>query len=82
MRTVIGWWLSAVVLVALLYLGGPALFFNHNASLIVGMPPMVFWFLLVPVLTPLILGALYLYDRRHNPQQDQFDDEHPSLNRF
>nr|WP_207711810.1 hypothetical protein [Sulfobacillus harzensis] len=63
-----------VLAVAFLYIGASMLWFNVPAPLIVGMPPLVFWFLVVPLVTPLLLGALYLYDRRHNPQQAYFTD--------
>ncbi|MCL5116579.1 MAG: hypothetical protein M1272_05450 [Firmicutes bacterium] len=67
-------WLAAVLLVAFLYLGATALWFNRPSPLILGMPPLVFWFLVVPIVTPLVLGTLYLFDRRYNPQQDYFTD--------
>lgn len=62
-------WLSAVLLIVLLYLGGPAVYFNRVYPLIFGMPALYFWFVLVPFLNPVILGILYLYDRKWNAQQ-------------
>ncbi len=67
-------WLLAVLAIAFLYLGASTLWFDTPAPLILGMPPLVFWFLLVPLATPLILGALYLWDKRANPQQAYFTD--------
>ena len=40
------------------------------------MPPLYFWFVLVPLLNPVILGVLYLIDRAENPGDD---DELSSL---
>jgi hypothetical protein len=56
-------WLAAVLLIIGLYTIGPALGFNRASPLIFGMPPLIFWFVLVPLLNPLILGALYLIDQ-------------------
>ncbi|HET9148825.1 MAG TPA: hypothetical protein VFN77_12290 [Acetobacteraceae bacterium] len=53
----------SLVLVIGLYTAGPAIWFNRAAPPILGMPPLYFWFVLVPLLNPIILGALYVIDR-------------------
>ncbi len=57
-------WLIGLVLIVALYTLGPALGMNRAAPAILGMPPLYFWFVLVPVLSPLILGVVYLIDQR------------------
>ncbi|QSO51599.1 DUF3311 domain-containing protein [Alicyclobacillus curvatus] len=64
-------WVAVVILILLLYLGAVGLFANRIHPLIFGMPFLYFWYVLVPLLNPVILGALYLYDRRRNPQNDE-----------
>ena len=56
-------WLLGLVCVIGLYILGPALWFNRATPPILGMPPLYFWFVLVPLVSPLILGAVYLVDR-------------------
>jgi hypothetical protein len=56
-------WLAALLLIIGLYTIGPALGFNRASPLILGMPPLIFWFVLIPLLNPLILGVVYLIDR-------------------
>ncbi len=56
-------WLVAVLLVTGLYLLGPIAGFNRAGPPMLGMPPLLFWFVLCAVLTPLIIGILYLFDR-------------------
>ena len=64
-------WLVGLVLVVALYTIGPAVWFNRAAPPIWGMPPLVFWFVLVPLLSPVILGAVYLIDRAdHGAAED------------
>lgn len=63
-------WLWAVFAVFILYVGISMLFFNHVGPAIFGMPPIIFWFTLVPLMVPLILGMLYFFDKKHNPQWD------------
>ncbi len=70
-KRAVGYWLLTVIIVFVLYVGVSVLFFNHAGPAILGMPPMLFWFTVVPVVTPLILGGLYLIDRRVNPQWDE-----------
>lgn len=67
-------WLSAVLLITILYLGGPAIYFNRVLPLILGMPAIYFWFVLIPIINPIILGALYLLDQKYNPQNISFED--------
>jgi hypothetical protein len=62
-RTSIVAWLAGLILVTGLYLGGPALYFNRATPPILGLPPIYFWFVLIPIVSPLILGAVYLVDR-------------------
>jgi hypothetical protein len=70
-KQAIGYWLLAVMVVFVLYTIVSMGFFNHSGPAILGMPPMVFWFTVVPVVTPLILGGLYWIDRIVNPQWDE-----------
>jgi len=64
-------WLIAAVGVYALYTIISVAFFNHAGPAILGMPPMLFWFTVVPIFTPLILGGLYLVDKTVNPQWDE-----------
>jgi len=64
-------WLIAAIAVYGLYTIISVAFFNHAKPAILGMPPMLFWFTVVPLVTPLILGGLYLLDKRVNPQWDE-----------
>jgi hypothetical protein len=59
-------WVIAVFLVAGLYLLGPLIGFNRATPPIMGMPPLLFWFVLCAVLTPIIIGILYLIDRNEH----------------
>lgn len=61
-------WVIAVLLIIGLYVGGPILGLNSAAPAILGMPPLYFWFVLVPLLSPVILGIVYLIDLAENPQ--------------
>lgn len=70
-KRAVSYWLWAVILIFVLYVVISVLFFNHAGPAILGMPPMLFWFTVVPLVTPLILGTLYLIDRRINPQWDE-----------
>lgn len=56
-------WLTGLALVIGLYTIGPAVWFNRASPPILGMPPLIFWFVLIPLLNPFILGAVYLIDR-------------------
>jgi hypothetical protein len=58
-------WLTGLALVIGLYILGPAIWFNRAAPPILGMPPLYFWFVLVPLLNPLIMGTVYLIDRAY-----------------
>ncbi|AUW95133.1 MAG: hypothetical protein C7B44_01210 [Sulfobacillus thermosulfidooxidans] len=62
MRTAMRNWLIGVGLVTGLYLLGPVIYFNRVYPFILGMPAILFWYALVPVLTPIILGVVYLLD--------------------
>ncbi|KPV45159.1 hypothetical protein AN477_03595 [Alicyclobacillus ferrooxydans] len=63
-------WVVTVIVILLLYLGAVALFANRIHPTILGMPFLYAWYVLVPLLNPVALGLLYIYDRRHNPQND------------
>jgi hypothetical protein len=63
-------WLAAVLVILFLYVGAVALFANHVKPTVLGMPFLYFWYVLIPLLNPIILGLLYLYDARRNPQFD------------
>ncbi len=71
MKRAVSYWILAVVLVFVLYVVVSVLFFNRDGPAILGMPPMLFWFTVVPLVTPGVLGALYLIDRRVNPQWEE-----------
>ncbi|MCL6563967.1 MAG: hypothetical protein K6U87_13265 [Firmicutes bacterium] len=71
MRAAIWGWLLTVFLVYFLYVGASTLWFNYVSPFILGMPPIVFWFTLVPIVAPGILALLYWYDRRVNPQWEK-----------
>lgn len=60
-------WLALVVAMIVLYTFVPPLFFNDGAGRIAGMPEMLFWFTLMPFVAPVLIGAVYLYDRRVLP---------------
>ena len=57
-------WVFGVVAVTGLYILGPVLYFNRAEPPILGMPPLYFWFVLVPLVSPAILGLVYLIDQR------------------
>ena len=63
MRVAMTAWAVGLVLVIGLYTLGPAIWFNRATPAILGMPPLYFWFVLIPLLNPLIMGAVYLIDR-------------------
>ncbi len=56
-------WAAGVVIVAGLYILGPVLYFNAATPLILGMPPLYFWFVLSPIVSPVILGVVFLIDQ-------------------
>lgn len=64
-------WLIAFIIIIALYTLGPALGLNAATPPILGMPPLYFWFVLVPLLNPIILGAVYLIDSRENAGADE-----------
>jgi len=63
-------WLIAILVILFLYLGVVALFTNRIHPTVFGMPMLYAWYVLVPFLNPVILGILYIYDKKHNPQND------------
>ncbi|WAH37640.1 hypothetical protein [Alicyclobacillus dauci] len=74
MRRIITAWIVAVVLIVFLYVGATDIWMNHVHPTVLSMPPIYAWFVLVPLLNPLILGILYFYDRKHNPQPMEVSD--------
>jgi hypothetical protein len=56
-------WVAGVVAVTGLYILGPLLWFNRAEPPILGMPPLYFWFVLIPLVSPAILGTVFLVDR-------------------
>lgn len=70
MRTSMLAWIAGLLLVIALYTLGP-IAFNSASPPILGMPPLYFWFVLVPLLNPLILGAVYLIDQREAASEDE-----------
>jgi hypothetical protein len=67
-------WVIGLIVILALYIGGPVFGFNRASPPILGMPPLYFWFVLVPLLNPLILGAVYLLDR-HDARRDGLLDD-------
>jgi uncharacterized membrane protein len=63
-RKVVGAWLVLNVAVLVLYTCVPPLLFNDGAGRIAGMPEMLFWFTVLPILVPAVMAALYVYDSR------------------
>ena len=64
-------WLTGFIVIIALYTLGPVVGFNRATPPILGMPPLYFWFVAVPLLNPLILGAVYLIDRRETGGRDE-----------
>lgn len=62
MRISIWAWLVTVAVVIALFVIGPFAGFNRAAPLILGMPPLYFWFVVASLLEPLVIGALYLFE--------------------
>jgi hypothetical protein len=58
-------WVCGTLLIIALYTLGP-IAFNEASPAILGMPPLYFWFVIVPLVNPLIMGAVYLIDARQN----------------
>ena len=71
MRQAVRSWLWITVTVFVLYVGLSMAFFNDASYRILGMPPMLFWFTLIPLAAPLLLGWLYVQDQKTNPQWDE-----------
>lgn len=63
MRTSVAVWALCLLVLTFLYAAGTLLWFNAAAPPILGLPPLVFWFVLLPAISPLIIGAVYLVDR-------------------
>lgn len=63
-------WITGLLLVIALYTLGP-IFFNRASPLILSMPPLYFWFVLVPLLSPVIMGAVYLIDQHESASEDE-----------
>lgn len=63
-RRVVTAWLVLNVVILVLYTGIPPLLFNDGAGRIAGVPEMLFWFMVLPLVVPGIMAVLYLYDRR------------------
>jgi len=64
MRRSVVVWIIGFISIVLLYTAGPAIWFNRATPPILGLPPLYFWFVLVPLLNPVILGVVYLVDRK------------------
>ncbi len=62
--SMIAWGIGLCLVIALYTLGPVA--FNAATPPILGMPPLYFWFVLVPLLNPVIMGAVYLIDAYTN----------------
>ena len=68
-------WVAGVALITALYILGPVLYFNAASPAILGMPPLYFWFVLIPLVSPAILGAVYLVDKRTGGVGAHVDEE-------
>lgn len=68
-------WIISLILIVALYAAGPAVWFNRATPPILGMPPLYFWFVLVPLLNPVILGIVYLIDRNEAIDLGRSDDD-------
>ena len=62
-RKTVAAWLTLNVALLVLYTCVPPVFFNGTGR-IAGMPPMLFWFTVLPFAVPALMAALYLYDRK------------------
>lgn len=62
-------WLLGLSCILALYILGPVLGLNRASPAILGMPPLYFWFVLVPLLNPIILGTVYLIDRKERSRR-------------
>ncbi len=74
MRQALRNWIWTVIAIFILYVGVSTVFFNYATHAILGMPPMLFWFTLMPLATPLLLGWLYHADKHTNPQWDEQEE--------
>jgi hypothetical protein len=63
-------WIAGLCLVIGLYTLGPVMF-NRALPLILFLPPLLFWFVLIPLATPLIMGVVYLIDQRDSVIEDE-----------
>jgi uncharacterized membrane protein SirB2 len=63
-RKTVAAWLATNVAVLALYTVVPPIFLNSGSHRIAGMPEMLFWFTLLPLVIPALMAVLYLYDRR------------------
>lgn len=63
MRASLVAWVVGLVTLTLLYVAGTPLWFNAAAPPILGLPPIVFWFVLLPAVSPVLIGFVYLVDR-------------------
>ena len=70
MRLSIIAWVVGVLLLTALYTLGPIVF-NAAGPKILGMPPLYFWFVLVPLLSPVVMGVVYLIDLRDPTNPDE-----------
>lgn len=68
-------WIIGLIAIVGLYALGPVVWFNRATPPILGMPPLYFWFVLLPVLSPFILGAVYLIDRGEIRRQGLIEEE-------
>lgn len=63
MRTSLIAWITGLVVLTLLYVAGTPLWFNAAAPPILGLPPIVFWFILLPLVSPFLIGLVYFVDQ-------------------
>ncbi|GEO24259.1 hypothetical protein AAC03nite_00440 [Alicyclobacillus acidoterrestris] len=75
MKRIIIAWLISFFLIVFLYVGATALWVNHLHPSILSMPPLYAWFVLVPLVNPIILWILYRYDLKYNPQIQEGTDD-------
>jgi len=68
-------WAIAATLAVIAFVWAP-LAFNRATPLILGMPPLYFWFVAATALEPLIMGLIYLVDRAETgPNEENLSGE-------
>lgn len=63
-RVVVGAWLLLNAVVLVLYTVVPSIWLRDGTAVIAGMPALLFWFTVLPVVIPGVMALFYLWDRR------------------